>query len=222
MSKKMMLLALAAVSVAMFSLPAAASAGGYTVHPGGQAFAITGVPGYWSTVGGDTINCNSKTGGGAYNAAGTGGTLQFTFHGCTAFGFSCNSSNPAQPAGTIQTTPLTFSNVFLNHQKKLGFTIGPSTVGGALAHISCPFTTITWTGSVLGEVENLTCNAATTKTIALNFERKEAKHGIQKFNKVTETGVEEHLTLTKNGAPSTMAWTSTETMNFVTAVGPTC
>jgi hypothetical protein len=219
MSKKMMLLALSAISAALLVVPAAASAGGYTVHPGGKATSsIHGGAGYLSTVGGDTINCTTTTGSAAYNAAGTGGTMTLLFHGCNAFGFSCNSTSPAQPAGTIETTPLTFTNVLLDHNKKLGVTV--TGTSGVLAHISCPFTTITVTGSILGEVENLACNAPTTKTINLAF--RSNPHGVPQYTKVTETNAAEQLTSTKNGTPSAAAMNTTGTATFAEAIGPTC
>src|SRR5690242_12313534 len=104
MSKKMMMLALAAVSAAMFALPAVASAGSPTVDMSTKNTHFTIAGGHAELrAGTDKITCTSVTGTGEWSqqTSATTGTVQFIFHGCieknSGFNFSCGSS------GTITT-----------------------------------------------------------------------------------------------------------------------
>ena len=98
MSKKIMLLALAVASVAMFALPAAASA--QEIHwTNTEEFAGTGGPGSLTAEGEPTITCESVHITGKPSAGGTTGSIHFDFTGChtTVFGFTakCRTTGSA-------------------------------------------------------------------------------------------------------------------------------
>ena len=197
--KKMMLLALAAASVAMFALPAVASAGEPEVHCNGGA-----VCGAFNTAGGAstlssgnlTVTCTSNTGAGNF-ASKKAGTFALTFHGCkdSIFGSQCNSTG--QPAGTIKTGTMNFKNVYLTHGKTVpGVTVGPVnttfTCFFGVSHHAV-------TGSVLVTLSNPKCGGSAA-TMTLAFEA--VAHGNQKHDFVTGTGTAH--TLLDNGAAAAM------------------
>jgi hypothetical protein len=81
MSKKIMLLALAVASVAMFALPAAASA--QEIHLEGVTnFSGTAGPGKLAAEGEPTITCESGDVTGTVSAGGTTGEISLDFTGC--------------------------------------------------------------------------------------------------------------------------------------------
>src|SRR3954467_15001728 len=99
MSKKIMLLALAVAGVALFALPAAASA--QEIHwTNTEAFTGSATPGNLAAEGEPTITCET-TGHveGTPSAGGTTGSVHFDFTGChaTIFGFTarCHTSGSA-------------------------------------------------------------------------------------------------------------------------------
>src|SRR4051794_19954612 len=115
MSKKLMMLALAAVSAAMFALPAAASAGSWHLEKTaggatGPELAITGGASTLTTLENFlTVKSTGMTGTAIFNENSTTtgtipGGLKFT--GVTSLGFPCTSEG--QAAGTVLTTPLAF------------------------------------------------------------------------------------------------------------------
>ncbi|HVD39308.1 MAG TPA: hypothetical protein VNC15_10795 [Solirubrobacterales bacterium] len=116
MSKKIMLLALAVASVAMFAVPAGASA--QELHlTGVSSFSGTSGAGSLTAEGEPTITCESGEISGNVETGGTTGTITFDFFSChtTVFGFTakCRTSgsaadNTISTGGTFHfiTTPL--------------------------------------------------------------------------------------------------------------------
>jgi hypothetical protein len=97
MSKKM-LLALAAVSAALFALPTAASAQSWHLNSVTN-FSVTGNGGLLTWTNGNILACSATTGAGSFSTT-TEGTVSMVFHDCTAPpGFSCTS--PGQPTGRV-------------------------------------------------------------------------------------------------------------------------
>jgi hypothetical protein len=154
MNKKIMLLALAAVSAVVLALPAMASAlvplhlnptpsGTQTIHGG---------PGSLST-GSSTVSCNGVSGGLTFESGGTTGTMNLKFGGgCTSSGFSCNS--PGEASGNIATTALPFHLVTLANEKP-GVLVTPN-ASGSFAHIECAFGLVKFTvtgNGVIGTIE---------------------------------------------------------------------
>jgi hypothetical protein len=186
MSKKMMLLALAAVSAAMFALPAVASAGTWDIEPANGSstinFTVSGGTAQLTTSGGNPVHCTSISGKGHYSSK-TGGTINLTFHGCTTstiFGtVSCGSS------GTITTTTLAFDNVHLEAAKTTPGILITSNAGH-FATFSCSIVNVTVTGNgVIGQITAPKCGE-TKNTATVSFTSKSA--GVQTWSQVTTTG----------------------------------
>jgi len=193
--KKLVLLALAAASVAMFALPAVASAGEWVLDPAGAAFtASSNGPTTLTTNNNETVNCTGSTGSGKYNAgSGTTGTVELTFTGCTESIFGTSCSNTAT-AGTITTTSnLAFTNVYLSDNKETpGTTIAGVGAEKHFATFTCAggSVKIVVTGSLLGHSE------APCKTVSKELKNtfESTAHGVQKYMKVTGTEAAEDLT----------------------------
>src|SRR4051794_30361394 len=148
MSKKMILLALAAVSAVMFVLPAAASAN-WGVTPGNAEFNGTGT-GSLSASGEPTITCEGpNTSTGKYDGSGTTGSISLNFTKChiVVLGITLPCSNTGTPADAKITTSGTFHNVTITSGKR-GVLVTPVTTV-----VQCQSTKkITVTGNVIGEV----------------------------------------------------------------------
>ena len=190
MNKKMMLLALAAVSAVLFALPAVASAGTWHAET-----ATGGSPGSFSgtsvettelnATSGTNVKCTSVTTSGSFDAGSTTtGTVTFTFHGCTGpFGAHCTSAG--QPTGTIVTTLLPFHLVHLEADKtKPGILITPN--AGHFATFSClGISTVVSGNGIAGELTSPACGASSTSA---TFKFQKASNGHQKWNQITTTG----------------------------------
>jgi hypothetical protein len=169
MSKKMMLLALAAVSAVMFVLPAAASAN-WGVTPGNAEFTGSGPEGSLSASGEPTITCKGpNTGSGKYDGSGTTGHIHLHFTICSTtviFRFPCSTT--ATPKDETITVTGTFHNITIATPVPIrGILVTPEptvikceSVGNA----------ITVNGAVIGEVTSPTgACPLNTKTIGLKF-----------------------------------------------------
>jgi hypothetical protein len=226
MSKKMMVLALAAVSAAMFALPAVASAGTWNMTPAGQTFTSTSKAETTTilTSTEHTVKCTSSTGSGRYNAGSTtNGVITLKFHGCKdEVGTNCTGETAGEPAGTISTTAnLPFSNVYMETGHNPGITISGIGAEKHFANFRCGFglLTIKVEGTIIGEVDSA-CNTA-SKTHALNFESPKG-HGIQEWTQVTTTGTIDDLTSTVNGSPETASQDGTGFTHFAEATTADC
>jgi hypothetical protein len=188
MSKKIMLLALAAVTAAMFALPAAAAADSLHITPAPSAGdkTIHGVGGATlTTTDGTTVTCAGFKGTANFES-GTTGTMQLTFGGdCTGpFGSTCTSNTPAESSGNIQTTVLPFHLVTLKG-KLPGVLVTPST-DGAFAHFICGgFISVTVTGNgVLGTITSPSCEGESS-TATVSFGQSAA--GVQNHTELENT-----------------------------------
>jgi hypothetical protein len=224
MKHKTILLALAAVSVAMFALPAMASAGTWSLDPAGTPITTSSVGNTVLTNNNnETVTCTSSTGAGSYNAGSTtDGTITFKFHNCTSAGIACTTAG--QPSGTIVTTLATFKNVYLEPgPHNPGVTIKGNGATEHFATFKCGFglVTIVVTGTLLGEIEEAStkCNVA-TKKLPLTFVS--TAHGVQKWTRVTTAGAIEDLTATVNGTARTASQDGTGFVETAANVTPTC
>jgi hypothetical protein len=195
MSKKMMLLALAAVSAAMFAMPAVASATPNHISAT-TAFTVHGPAGALNTTteSTKTVTCTTMTGSGAFTTT-TGGTLSLTWHGCQTlvFGFpvSCTSTSPAGgSSGTITTTPLTF-DLITTDKKEAG--VEPNGIlvtppaGGQFAHFECAGVQTTVEGpGIIGTITKPCVDPNPTNKAVLHF------------NPVSAHGEQEHRLYTGN------------------------
>jgi hypothetical protein len=230
MSKKLMMLALAAVSAAMFALPAVASAGNWHLEKAtggatGPELAVTGGASTLSTSGNFlTVKGTGMSGTAKFNenstttgvitaeSNGVKGGLKFT--GVTSLGFPCNSTGQVVNSGIVLTTPLAF------HLEKIetetpGLLVTPNG-GGAepnhFASFSCAgIPSVVRGNGVFGDVTNK-CSEETEKGTAV-FQTT-GVNGVQKYKQVTTTGTSYSLEASTNGGafgPAAMEITTTMT-----------
>ncbi len=197
MNKKTMLLALAAVSAAMFALPALASAGTWHMEPPSD-FTIAGGAVTLKTTSGAVTSCTSSLGTGSYDAgSSTTGKISITFHGCTGtFGSHCTTVG--QPTGTIAAGPLPFHNILLEPKAggggakeagilvtPLGVDNNPTAGDGFFTSFVCLGATLNVRGNgVIGTVEQ-PCG---TKTKKVDIDFTESQAGHQKWTQITTSG----------------------------------
>lgn len=206
--KKMMLLALAAVS-ALLVVPAGASAlpahlsanpGNFTVHGGASAL---------SRAAGGGTHSATVTGTGSFQNT-TTGTVKLTFHGSTnSLLGSCTTSG--QPSGTIATTTLPFHLVMLGSQP--GILITPAAGSNHFASFNCGFVGINVRGDgILGTITSPGCGQASNKA-TINFSSNGA--GVQ--NHLTYTGETYDLESSLFGSYSTSAMDAHATISFASS-----
>lgn len=212
--KKAMLLA-ATACVAMFALPAVASAGVWHVPKGDIGFTGSGGTLVLTPASGSSIHCTSLTYGGAYETT-TTGWIKYTFHGCTGpLGASCTT--PGQPTGTITTTKLTFHNVIVNEvtvdkvHKRPGRLITPSHDGHLYTYVCFGISTKV-TGNGLISTLNKNCG---DKAASATESFTSSAAGVPNPTQITGTGTQYTLEAsTAGGSPVMASWDASGTMNF--------
>jgi hypothetical protein len=219
MSKKSMLLALAAVGAAMLALPTMASAAEWDLNPvpAGKFTVTTATSPVFSNTANELIECTSATGVGSYTTA-SSGTLKLVFSGCKVPSFFNAACSSGATSGTIETTAeLPFTNVYLNAEHtKLGVTIKGTGEEEHFTSFTCAgFVSFKKTGTMLGEVEKKCGESATS--FPLKFEK--SSNGHQAWKQVDGTGAIEDLTVDNrlNGTSSTAAIVGTGFVNFTTS-----
>jgi len=155
--KSLSLAALAALAVLAVIGASAASASHPKFEPTGTAFPIpfTGHGLHGVLEGTDThqTTCKSSTVSGNITSAITAQNIVVKFHGCTAFfGFvACNTAG--QPSGTVVTTPLDATLVYLETgTNKKGLLLQPENKEEHFATLECGGTSIKVIGTVLAEL----------------------------------------------------------------------
>lgn len=127
MNRKIMLLALAAVSATMFALPTAASA--TDAHLSAiEDFTISGGAGSLTRTDGQNVSCTGLSGSGSFETT-TTGTVSLTFSGCkNSLGLNCTTAPDG--VGTITANSLPFHLITLPEEggmpKKGGVLITPN------------------------------------------------------------------------------------------------
>jgi hypothetical protein len=207
MSKKIMLLAIAVTSVAMFALPVAASA--QEIHlEGVKSFTGTAGPGTLAAEGEPTITCESGDIEGTIETGGTTGTISLDFTGChtTVFGFTakCRTTGSALD-NTIKTSGTAHMVLTPIFPKIL---VTPATTTIICAGIS---NTVVH-GNVIGTITSPKCGGE-SKEMTTQFS---ATGSVQ--NDMEYTGVNYDLTATtgEGGAAKTAGLTSTSTTKSAT------
>ena len=227
MSKKLMLLALAAVSAVMFALPAAASANSWHITKA-EKFTATGGKATLTVdpiEAGESVNeveCTSNSASGEYENTTTGKNLTITFTGCNSGGFPCTT--PGQSSGTIKTTDLTFHNIMLEQSPKRIPGVLITSNAGHFATFECiivfiPVHIEVRGNGIVGEVEK-ECGTS-SKEAGLNFES--VATGTQKYTQTETTGEKFDLTSTASNdnktrtasedATGTIKFGSSQTIN---------
>jgi len=211
MSKKMMLLALSAISAAMLVVPAVASALPAHLNANPGAFQVHGFNSELSRVAGGGSHGTTTTGSGSFENT-TTGTITLKFHGVTSGGLPCNSTG--EPSGTVATTKLPFHLVMLATNKP-GILITP--LNGHFATYLCGgFVQVIVKGNgVLGEITSPACGVAqNTATVKFN-----GAAGVQTPSEYT--GVKYGLESSVAGsAYSPSAMNATATIQFGPGVNP--
>jgi hypothetical protein len=195
MSKKLMLFALAAVSAALFAMPALASAEDIPLHlnptpAGAQAIDDVGANPTLSTTGGSTIECNTFSGSATFEAGGTTGSMDLDFSGSchdVSTGASCNS--PGAAAGTIATTTLPFHLVTLANNKP-GVLVTPNSTTNTFAHIECAFGFVKFTVNGNGVIGTITSPGCGTPSTSATIDFNATAHGVQEHTTVAGTTTE--------------------------------
>jgi hypothetical protein len=229
MAKKIILLALTAISAALFALPAVASAGEWRLDPAGGKFPVSfSLTSSGSTVlttddgSGLKVTCTHAVGTGKQTTATISEEVTLTFSNCTEnlFGGKCTSAG--EPTGSIKTTDLTGHNVKLEPS--------PSTLRGVLltpkeghfATFTCPIFTFRVGGTgVIGELTSPTACNAVSNVATVKFQS--VAEGTQRWTQVTTTGGTFDLTSSKNGGtPVTTAQEGSGTITFGENLTFTC
>jgi hypothetical protein len=220
MSKKMMVLALAVVSAALFALPAVASAQSWHLSQT-TTFSVTGSGGKLTSTDGLVVSCTSTTGSGSFSTT-TEGSVSLTFHGCTAFGFNCTTAG--QSPGTISVSNK-FDGIMVSTNNP-GVLLTPSgassteTLGKKfITEFSCiGISTKVYGNGVIGTIHSpVPACGATASTWGLNFESSSAGHQKDKF----WTGTEYDL-ISNGSSHPTSSLDGTATMHFPAARTLTC
>jgi hypothetical protein len=214
MSKKIILLALAAASVAAFALPATAMAVEEDVPlhakevPLNLAQTIDGVGAVTLRGTFGSITGTSWSGTATFTSS-TTGTLQLTIKGLKAFGVPCKT--PGQPAETIVTTPLEFhlltvEDSFVAGSKGPGVLITSNVDPEGHPHFftfECPpFGTFIVRGSgLIGTITKPACSGKSSEA-TIQFSPKAAGSNVQTHKTVVGTTTEYFLTT--NGGESSL------------------
>ncbi|HYQ79790.1 MAG TPA: hypothetical protein VEP91_11845 [Solirubrobacterales bacterium] len=217
MSKKMMVLALAVVSAALFALPAMASA--ETLHVSATTtFSITGSGGNLTSTEGPSISCTSTTGSGTFSTT-TGGSTSLLFHGCTSVFLPCTSAG--QSSGTISAAG-SFDLITVS-QNSAGILLTPSSaeeVTGqkVFSEFSCSGVTVhTFGPGVIGTLSSTICGASIT-TATASFASTSAGHQTDK----TYTGNTFDMSSDLTASHPTASLDGTATLNLAAARTVTC
>ena len=222
MTKKLMPLALAALSAVMFALPAVASANSWHITTA-EKFTATGGAATLTVdplEAGESVNhveCASNEATGEYENTTTGKNLTITFKGCHLAGTpSAPCTTPGQASGVIKTTDLTFHNIMLDQNPRIpGILITLN--AGHFATLECLIffikVHIDVNGNgIVGQVER-ECGT-TSKEAGLLFESPTT--GTQRWTQTETEGTKYDLTWTEttNNKTRTASLDATLTLRF--------
>lgn len=201
--KKSVMFALAAATVALFALPAVASATPAHINAT-STFTLKGGTKMASLTGGSTFHCGSVAGSGAFTST-TGGNITLTFGGTcgtTVFGFPVHCNSAGSSGGHIITTTLPFDLVMLAPGKPGILVTGNN---NHVASYTCAGINQNLGGNgILATITSPGCGVASTTATAV-FKSK--GHGVQEHT--TYTGSK--YSFTKGGENLAMDMTTTIT-----------
>jgi hypothetical protein len=190
---------------------AAGSASALSLSPAPRAFSASGGAVTLETQSA-IYNCQQSAGTGFFSS-GTSASLNLSLSGCKMSGFSCTTSG--QASGTISTTSLTATPVYLDAAKtKFGLKLTPA-AGGSFAEFTCLGIPVKWTGSLIGQITSPGMNQSSS-TFTLSFAG--AGPGVQAYQQVEGAGPKYHLTQTFNGNAAEMAYLGQDTLAFPSEV----
>jgi hypothetical protein len=197
MSKKIIMLALAAASVAAFALPATAMAEDVPLHVvpapvGAKTIDGEGHATLTSTIfGTENVTCTASSGTATFTTS-TTGTLQQKFTGCTQGSAKCTTSG--QPEETITTQTLEFHLLTVEdtatHATGPGVLVTPSAKNG-FATFTCGFITTTVGGNgLVGTIKSPKCGEESNEA---TIEFSSSSKGVQTHKTVVGTETEYSL-----------------------------
>jgi hypothetical protein len=196
MSKKIILLALAAVSAVVFALPAMAMAEDSPLHvvpkPEGSK-KVDGVGTATLTGGFGSVECTANSGTASFTST-TSGSFEQTFTGCKLAGASCTTSG--QASGTITTQSLPFDLLTVAHTPANGTTgpgilVTPNAGTGQFATFTCGFLGFTVKGNgLIGTITKPACGSSSTEA---TVEFSSSSTGVQTHKTVVGTETEYSL-----------------------------
>ncbi len=170
MSKKIILLALAAASLAAFALPVTAMAAEedlalHVVPTPVGAKKVDGVGVATLTGGFGSVECAANSGSATFENS-TTGTFEQTFTGCKLGGSNCTTTG--QVAGTITTQSLPFHLVTVVHSVSSatgpGILVTPNAATGQFATFTCGFLGFTVKGNgLVGTITKPVCGGTSTE-----------------------------------------------------------
>lgn len=224
MNKKIMLLALAAVS-ALFALPGVASA--TPAHlSAAENFTVAGGAGTLTRTDGNTVSCTAVSGSGSLEST-TTGSVSLTFTGCkNNLGFNCTSG--ADVAGTITAPNLPVHLITLPESggmpKAAGVLITPPTGASqptAGKPLFAEFTCFGVPVKVFGNGIIGTSECGKTGTsFPLNFASSSTGHQTDQLYTGTTYSLESKIGT--NGAHETSSIDASATINFAASKTLTC
>jgi hypothetical protein len=182
MSKKVMLLAIAAFSAAMFALPVMAAGQEIHLEPG-EAFNVTGPAGELRAEEEPTVTCESTDGSGKFDTgSSTTGSVELDFTGChtTVFGLTAKCRTEGSKLDNTIASVGTFH--LITWKNAAGTSFPAILVTTVPTEIVCAgISKLSVTGSIIGTITSPKCGES-SKTLGLSF---------------TATGtVQNHLTYT--------------------------
>jgi len=225
MSKKMMLLALAVASAALFALPAFASA--EEIHlDTATTFTGTGPAGTLVASGEPTISCTTTdVTNGVINAGGTTGSMTLDFTGCSApnpLGGTAPCKSKEAPLSNTIATKGTFH--LITWKNTSGTAFPAVLVTAETTEFECSvfgFSIITHvTGNVIGTITSPKCGESSNK-MGLSFSatgstQNHLEYTSTKYDLIAKTGAG------GSGEPRTAGLNSTATLTANTAGTLTC
>jgi hypothetical protein len=195
MSKKITLLALAAVSAVLFALPAMAMAE-VPVHvvpkPEGSK-TVDGVGVATLTGGFGSVECKANSGKAEFTST-TKGTFEQTFTGCNLGPQPCTTAG--SPSGTITTQSLPFELLTVEHTptngtRGAGILVTPNAATGQFATFTCGFLGFTVKGNgLVGTITAPACGGSST-SVTVSFSS--SATGVQTHKTVVNTETEYSL-----------------------------
>jgi hypothetical protein len=227
MKHKLMMLALAAVSAALFALPAVASAAEWDID------SETGALPTFTSKGGAAkltssgfgaflpVECTANTGSGKYTTQ-TTSSVTLTFTGCTQAGNTCTTSG--QASGTIKTTELVSHNIMIESTQQVaggtpGLLITPN--NGHFATFVCGSTTFVVGGTgIIGDISAPKCGGAFQTTATVVFAT--TSSGNQQYKQVETAGTSYDLSTTLGSSTFTSGEDATGTVTFSQGTKMTC
>ena len=212
MSKKMMLLALAVASVAMFALPSAASAAPDHIDGVAEFTGIIDSGGTYVVAEEPTFSCKHGHIIGSFDPGGTTGSLTLDFTDCTGFAGLAKCHSAGSPLGDTIAMSATFHMITINN--KPAVTLTPSTF-----EINCgePARLIVEGNGVIGTIASPACNVDShTMTIQVLATAATQNH-------LEYTGVKYDLKAKTSGQPQvTVGWNTAWTLEWLTKGKVTC